>query len=1105
MWHCCTIGMIMLNMILSWTCYAQPIDLNFRYLNQKHGLSNTFVTDIVQDSTGYIWVGTINGLNRFDGIQFESFYANEKDSNWLTNNYISTLYVDRKGVLWVGTHNGIHSFDKYLQNFNQYSIANGDIEHDLVVSCIAEDEAGDTYCSILSCIYKLNRKSHTLDKILSIDNVVISSFCFDVNGDIYVGVSNSVTLYKYDTIHKTLVDVSELVEGGFGAPVKKLGFENDRLWIATLGDGLWAFDRDKLSFKHFPVGLPDTDNVVDFYRDIKGRFWIIDYTGLKLLDVVSGSYYSYYYYNEDPYSIRELPIVFFQDNHGNNWVGHNGAGVGFMQRPNGIELITNSKTDFWSLSQGNVHAITKDHKGNLLIACGIPEITMFDYADGDVKHYRHNINDSHSLGSGTIFSLFQARDNTVWVGTYEGGLQKFDSDSEKFETYQFDRNNPYSIGTNDVRSIDEDADGNLWLVVYGRGIDKFDRKTNQFHHFDTHNAHLPNSYVNNVLCANNGDIWAATVWGLSCKRKGNQIFENYYANVNDSTSISSNNVFVVQEDNDGNIWVGTDNGLNRYNPQTNGFDHFNKKFLKQSICGIQSGDDGELWISTYVGLASFNPTTGLLHQFIESIEVNNNSFIPSSSYKDKEGHIYFGGAEGITHFTPSNVVVNNQFPPLVIKDIKVAGKNTDPRKPNSIFEKHPCCTNYFEVNHDDNIISFEYIGLNYSESRRNQYSYMLEGLHTEWQTSLDKRSAVFTNLSPGLYTFKLRVSDIDGRWNDNFVAVKFKVRPPWYQSKIFKLNLVLFIGLLIWLTLQIHSHRLIKQKHLLSLEVERQTKELKNMNKELLSQTDYLDKVNKLLEERQIKVQEQSEKLEEQSRELQISNKKLSELNTTQNRLFSIIAHDLINPFTSILGTTDLLRMPEIVEDPDQRIALANSVNVSANRVFDLLQNLLLWAKSQTKEVKFKKEQFNVKTAITDSTAFLIDSIDQKGINFAITCDDDITAYGDMHMFKTVVRNLTGNAVKFTNTGGTVKVNAKVLNKEVIIDVIDNGIGIRKEKLENLFDMDVLSSTKGTEGEMGSGMGLLLCKEFIGKNEGSLRVNSVPNQETVFSFTIPMA
>ena len=1095
-------------LIISKTYSIQGPEMKFKYFGQKEGLSNTFVTCVIQDKIGYLWIGTFNGLNRFDGNEFKTYYASLNDSNQLPHHHIISLFNDSKGTLWISTSDGLCSYNREKDNFKRYTFDQRYSESDFFqTGNVAEDNHGIIYVNSSGIIYRWNPSKEQFIPYIFISSGNISTFLIDKNNNFWIAGLDGGGLTFYDSQKKESLkyDVSKEFDPKYllSSEIQDIVFKDEKLWIGTRGEGLLCLDTASNTFEHHPIRLPDTDQILDLFVDNNNRLWTIDYTGLKLYIEDTDTFWGYYPSNNVDYSIKNLPSGIYQDAQDNYWICHYGGGIGLRTPPKGFYVISDDPDLYWHIVVGGVASIAKDRHGNLWMATSHPGIDIFNYQTNQIEYLRHEHLSPTSLGGGTIFTIFKDKDNQMWVGSYDGGLQLYNYDKNNFKRYMFDESDPYSISCNDVRAIDQDLDGNLWCVTHGKGVDKFDLTTKRFENYNNFQNNLSNPWTSDVLCDSKGDVWVSSVWGLNLLRKGKTRFENYYFNQEDTSSLCSSNVNTVFKDRNGNIWVGTDKGLNKYIEEDNSFIRYNKGFSNLIICSIQDDVYGKIWVSTLRGISMLSPTSGEVINFDESDGIQKNEFMYRSSYQSSDGEIYFGGIDGVTTFNPTKIKFNHHKPPVVISNVTVLNESTDPNDKNSILKKHISVTDYFEINYQDRLITFEFLALNFNNSQRNTYKYKLEGFDKDWHLAKDINKANYTNLDPGIYTFKVIASNNDGFWNDKGAQVTFKVKPPWYNTTIAQISFILFIILVLYVLIRWRTYRIQIKRKQLEVEVKEKTMELTASNQELMAQTEYLDKLNKLLEDRQKKVVKQADALATQSEALAISNKQLSELNNTKDKLFSIIAHDLLNPFNSIMGMSELLNSSYQQLSDEEKTELISNINSSSDKLFNLLQNLLLWARSQTSSVKFVQENFVIKEAIEESIAYLQDHLNNKNISFTIYCSDDITAYGDIDMFKTIIRNLVSNALKFTRKGGVIKIVVEQIGTTVSISVIDNGVGMNEKTMNKLFQADSISGTKGTDGERGTGLGLLICKEFVERNNGKIKVTSEKGLGSKFTFTIP--
>jgi signal transduction histidine kinase len=374
---------------------------------------------------------------------------------------------------------------------------------------------------------------------------------------------------------------------------------------------------------------------------------------------------------------------------------------------------------------------------------------------------------------------------------------------------------------------------------------------------------------------------------------------------------------------------------------------------------------------------------------------------------------------------------------------------------------------------------------------------MMEGFDTRWNEAGTKREATYTNLSPGRYTFRVKASNNDGFWNETGASIFIRVKPPWYKNWWFYIVVVLSVLGFFALFYLIRTAQLRKQKDLLAMKVNERTRELSEKNEELKTQAEDLNNTNALMEERQQLIEEQAKKLEQ-------ANEELKKLNSSKDKFFSIISHDLRGPFQNILGFSEILSDNYADMDETQKKDIADNINVSTKRVYHLLENLLKWSASQINSISYIPDNIDIEDIISESIHIMKDIAVRKKIRINFSKIEVEKVFADREMVKTIVRNLIGNALKFTLAGGMVDIEVTKTDGFAHISVRDNGIGMDKKYMQNLFSIEKMESRAGTENERGSGLGLILCREFVEKNGGKLTVKSKKGLGSTFSFTLPL-
>jgi signal transduction histidine kinase len=707
------------------------------------------------------------------------------------------------------------------------------------------------------------------------------------------------------------------------------------------------------------------------------------------------------------------------------------------------------------------------------------------------------------------------------MGTYHGGLARMKNG--KFDAFYPDPTNPYSISDRNVWYVFEDSKKNLWVGTLNSGLDLFDRRTGRFYHYtltEGDSTSLVNNSIRQIYEDSNQNLYITGNQGVSVvdlraydfsESPPDIKFRNLTHREN-RNSLSSNDVYCVNEDNEGNLWFGMlGSGIDKLDLTTGKFINYSTKdgFPGNSVTSILVDDLNYLWLATDKGLVKFNQDTKEVVVFDQKDGLQNTS-LKSWAIKTKDGEMFFGGPDGFNSFYPDRII-NNQNqnkPPVVITGLKIFNK---PVMINEQFNNRVILNNDISetrelvLTYRENYFTFEFIALDFTAPEKNSYAYMMEGFDDEWIQCGNKREANYTNLDPGEYTFRVKASNNDGVWNEEGTSVKIIILPPWWKTWWFMtiaiLSLILIIGSIFYSRLRYFK----AQKILLEKLVVKKTSDLQKMNAILINQAEELNKTNSLLEERQEQIEEQSVELLAQKESLIKVNSELHELNATKDKFFSIIAHDIKNPFNAVLGFTDLLEENFKEWDDERKLEIVNLINTSAKNLYELLDNLLQWSRSQSGLIEFKPQEILLKDTFSKAIGLFRDTADAKNIELGFTFHEtDMVVFADRNMLDAIMRNLISNAIKFTNTGGKVHLFAEKMEKFAIVKVTDNGVGISPEIQEQLFRIDKHTSTYGTDNESGTGLGLILVKEFVTKQGGTIGVESIKGKGSTFHFTVPL-
>jgi len=1091
--------------LLLFQANAQVPDLRIKYFSRIDGLTNSYINQVTQDSIGFIWVATNDGLFRYDGYSFNGYFFSQNDKSSLSGNSVSSLYYDSKGRLWLGTNNGVCCYNEETDNFTRINEVQQQTDNQ-TINCISEDKGGNIYISVYQAILQYNEKTKKLKPVVLTQGKEINSFLFDDAGNLWVGCSENAGLFRCQVPKES--EEIYLVTGNSGNIIKginvnSLAYDNGKLWIASFGNGVKLYDTKTGHTVQYPYTGTNEARASRVYIDRHRNIWSSDFSGIKVLTPGARRSLGYYPRTNDPYSIRGSAKGIFQDRQGNYWIYHNPGGIGISMLLKGFAHFDNNNQDYWHTSDINIVALQEDQDGNLWLGNSTNGIDIFNWHTGKTIRYFYNSNDRYSLGQGATMCLFRDSRGTMWIGTYLGGLQYYDAKTGRFISYRHNDSNPNSIAGNDVRSITEDNDGNLWLAIHGKGVDKFDLRQKRFIHYSKAQNRLSNNWTYQVLTDHRGDLWVGTLKGLSRLKKGESIFESWHSEFTDTTTIPNDYITVLHEDKNNTMWVGTTAGLSRYNTRKGNFTRFTGIFGSDNISGILDDEKDMLWISTHSGISMFDPSSQKLVSFTYYDGLGADEYNPGAMYCNRSNEFFFGGIKGIDAFNPEKLKFNTKPPEVYIDGLRVFNRSLSADSTGYKIHKNLRLVKKVTLHHNENIVTIYFKALNYINPDLNRYSYKLEGLDKKWHDPGLTREATYTNLSPGKYTFRVIASNNDGIWNTDGARLEIDVVPPWYATIAAIILFALILGgLILWFIVR-RTASLEKQRLVLEQTVREKTSELSVKNELLRKHAEHLDEVNKLLVERQNQLEQQSEELINQSDNLARANAELERLNATKNRLFSVIGHDMSTPFSAIIGLTELFEAEYDSLDDQQKHEYIKDINISSHRLYNLLQNLLLWARSQVMGISCNPALVNMSEIINETIELRRGDLKSKKVASAVECPQDITAWADPDMTKTILRNLVSNAIKFTPQGGRVSIKVTTANDEVSVSVSDTGKGITKEKIEQILTADIVEPEWGTNGEKGSGIGLALCRDFIARNMGHLEIKDGNGKGTTFTFTLP--
>jgi serine phosphatase RsbU (regulator of sigma subunit)/ligand-binding sensor domain-containing protein len=810
--------------------------LRFKHISLDEGLSQNSVFCMIQDSKGFMWFGTQDGLNKYDGYHFIVYKLDPGNLNSLSHNQIAALCEDKAGKIWIGTvGGGVNRFDPKTETFFRYPVAPNEpasINNGFINVLYLDSSEALWIGTLGGGLSQLVREPGKKERFIHYrgisgdpDNAggdFIGSIAADRTGAIWIGTlgdglkrldrrTKSFTHFRSrpnDPSSLSHISVSAILEDRSGM-----------LWIGTNGGGLNLLLNKKTGeckryrrISNDPGSLSD-DNITVIYEDRSGILWIGTLNGgLNRFDKRTETFTRYIRDGNDPYSISYNWITsIYEDRSHILWVGTPGGGLNKFDRENKFAHYKADPNNPNSLSDNFVYAICEDHFGILWIGTTGQGLNKFDRSTGQFTHYRNRSNDSRSLSNNIIRAIYEDRQGGLWVGTNGGGLNKFNRETGTFSHYRRVNGEPDNISGNSIRTMYEDRAGVLWVGTIFNGLNRFNRETGTFKHYRNIPGN-PNSLAGNYVTViyeaptEPGILWIGTYnGGVHRFDPQNETFRRYMANPGDTRSISSSRIQAIHRDHSGTLWVGTyGGGLNkviRKKGEITGFIHYTEKngLANNSIYGILEDEAGCLWISTNKGLSRFDPKRETFKNYNVRDGLQGNEFNGGAFFKSKSGEMFFGGLNGVNAFYPAGITDNPHVPPVVITGFNLFNK------PAAVGGDSPLKTaisraKEIRLSYNQNAFSFEFAALDFTIPGNNKYAYRMEGLEKEWNyRDSQKRFASYTNLDPGEYIFRVKGSNNDETWNVEGTSIRIIITPPFWQTWWFRFLLLFLLVVLIML------------------------------------------------------------------------------------------------------------------------------------------------------------------------------------------------------------------------------------------------------------------------------------------------------------------
>jgi signal transduction histidine kinase/ligand-binding sensor domain-containing protein/DNA-binding response OmpR family regulator len=1081
--------------IVSITAGAQQNQYPFTRLDITNGISHNQVNAIVKDSKGFIWLGTIAGLNRFDGYGFKIFRHDLRDSSSLGDDGVSQIFEGPGGKLWINTRNGFNIFDPLTEKFDrnpQKFLSHLTIPGGTITNIVKDSKNNYWFIHPTEGIYKFTSSNNTVTHLFhsihdstTINSNAIDALAEDSQGNFWLVNSNGVIEKINGRTNKVIFRTYALRTTSNEEPLlfRLLVDAQDELWIFTSNDarGVYYFKPLTGILEHFNKDSRslklNTNIIKGLLQDNKGLIWIgTDHGGINVINKTEHSVKYLLNDADDDKSLSQNVITsIYKDNTGIIWVGTYKKGVNYYKE-NIIKfpLFKHLPSNKNSLSYNDVNRFVEDIKGNIWIGTNGGGLIYFDRGKNKFTQYVHNPNNQNSLTNDVIVSLCIDDQQKLWIGTYFGGMDCFDGN--KFTHYQHNPAVPNSIADNRIWEIIEDSKKQLWVGTLGGGLDLLNRATNTFTHYRSTDVNsIRSSIVFTIKEARDGNLWVGTPDGIDVLEKRTCKFIHYAHNGRDSGSLSNNNIMCLLEDSEARMWIATREGLDLFDNKTKKFKTYRIEdgLPDNGILTILEDNKHNLWISTPNGISNIVLTkdsqTGSLQltckNYNEADGLQGREFNENAALKTTHGELMFGGANGFNLFNPQNVVTNKDDPSLALTDFQLFNRsvNVNEKIGNRIILSQSISeTKELVLKYNQNVFSIEFAALSYTNNEKKKYMYMLEGFNKDWLTVDSKlRKATFTNLDPGNYVFHVRVADEDGNWGKNELTLKIKILPPFWKTPYAYLGYFLLIVTALFL-----ARRLILQRARMKFEIEQEMHEIH----------------------------------------------RLHELDIMKIKFFTNMSHEFRTPLSLIISPLDkILKTTRDIHQQKQ----FQLIQRNAKRLLNLVNQLLDFRKLEVQEIKLNPLNGDIIKFIKEISFSFTDIAEKEDIKFSFhsTLDSLYTSF-DTDKIERILFNLLSNAFKFTPEHGfiSVEVDQKYLednhaNKgELLLEirVKDSGIGIPADKQEKIFERFFQNDIPGSMVNQGSGIGLAITKEFVKLHGGTITVESEPEKGSCFIVLLPV-
>lgn len=1059
-------------------CWLQPLwaqsslgaHLAFRHILPDQMGAVGYITAINQDAEGFMWFGGATGLARYDGYQLQIYRQNDSQSGSLSSSYVNDLLLTRDGSLWVATRAGLNRFDARFNRFehylqpkdNPYGAAADDI------NSLLEDNFGNLWLGTRAGLFYFNRATatfnyHPLGDDGTSDDKTIWRVVSDQEGYLWIAYQ-SRGVSRYHPMRRQLRHYPHIPDSDAGpsfADVRELYVDkNNNLWLGTFGGGLNRYDREGQRFESVVHDSTEKGAVVWAIReDRDGNLWVGDGSAVYLRESGRTEFSRFTQKDNDPASLGNYVVNhLFEDRDGNMWIGFFPAGVDRVDRQASVfRNYHYSSADTNTVADGGVLSALEDAQGNLWIGSGYG-LSYYDRKANKFTRYYHDPAVPQSLSGNTILSLALDRQSRLWMGVWSGGLNRFDIASGQVTRY-LPGDEPGELRGREPWSVIVDSQGQVWVATE-RGLNLYRADTDSFEFFSPSSTDLDGEstfYTRVIYEDKRGNLWLGGTRGLFRFDRFSGQFTRYAHDQENPQSLAANFVFALYEDSKGRFWVGTDGGLNQMDRDKEEFTvhKLQQGIADRAVTGIVEDRFGNLWLGTQNGITRFNPENGSSSSYDKRHGLGDILYNRGAPMSLGSGELFFGSSRGFTLFDPADIKPNTTVPKLVFTDLQIFNRSVLPGEEDSPLPQTINTVDTITLSHRHSVFSVEFAALSYQLPESNEYAYRLTGFDQQWHRVGNKRTATYTNLDPGLYTFEVKAANSEGLWNGEPRRLQIRVLPPWWKTWwAYTIYLLILLLLLYWFS---HIQRL------------------------------KLSYEHKKLEQERLLV------------------KRLTELDKLKDEFLANTSHELRTPLNGIIGLAESL-LEGASGDLDQKVRYNLAMIVtSGKRLASLVDDLLDFAKLKSKGLTLRRKALDLQMLVDVVVGISQPLVAKKPVQLINRVQPDLPpVFADEDRLIQIFHNLIGNAAKFTDRG-SIQVNAEVDGDLMWVHVTDTGIGIPSDKLDTIFEsfQQVEGSSERVVG--GAGLGLSITRKLVELHGGEIKVESVLGQGARFSFSLPIS